>query len=235
MMKNCVWPALKNAKTQIYRALYPSRCIFCDKILPDSLSHDVCAQCAEKYGLIKKNGVVKGEFFDDAFSAYPYEGSVRQAMIKLKFKHRSYVAPVLAAKIAEQLELQKIPEFDIITWVPIFWRTKRTRGYDQAELIAKALAVKIQVPIVPLLVKTRKTRPMHKLKAAERRANVIGAFRATRESGELDNMKILLVDDTLTTGSTVSECARILKMCGASKVYCATAAKTQYSRGKATQ
>lgn len=231
-MKNCVLAALKKTKTQIYRALYPSRCIFCDEILPDSLTHDVCKKCSQKYEVIKRSGAIKGEFFDDAVSVYPYEGSVRQAMIKLKFKRRSYVAPVLAEKIAEQLELQKMSEFDIITWVPVFWSVKGKRGYDQVELIARALAEKLQAPIAPLLEKTRKTQPMHKLKAAQRRANVIGAFRSTRGDGALINMRVLLVDDTLTTGSTVSECARVLKMSGASMVYCATATKTQFSRKK---
>ena len=97
----------------------------------------------------------------------------------------------------------------------------RHRGYDQAAALAKALAAQIGVAYEPLLVKLTHTEPQKELSAVRRRGNLLGVFDVV---GEVSSRTVLLVDDVITTGSTLDECAKILKLYGADEVYAVTAA-----------
>ena len=120
-------------------------------------------------------------------------------------------------------------EEEIIVPVPTDPARLRRRGYNQAELLARELAKLLDKPCLPLLEKTRETRPMHGLRPEERRANVLGAYRLCCEGKLVAGKRILLCDDILTTGSTLSECARMLKMDGAAGVFCLCAAAARKS------
>ena len=98
---------------------------------------------------------------------------------------------------------------------------KRSRGYDQVELIAKALSRELGIPAAPVLKKIRHTPPQSSLKsAAERRATVLGAYRVIAPDA-VSGKRLLLLDDVITTGATASECARMLTMAGAAAIDCA--------------
>ena len=114
--------------------------------------------------------------------------------------------------------------FDILTWVPVSSLRKLRRGYDQVELIALAVGKELELEPVALLKKIRHNRPQSGLQdAARRRANVLGAYRVL-DPDQIEEKRIVLLDDVLTTGSTASECARMLKTAGAKEVHCAAVA-----------
>lgn len=98
--------------------------------------------------------------------------------------------------------------------MPLHGRRKRARGYDQAGLLARAVAAELGVPLVAVLRRTRGTAPQARLDAERRRANVVGAFAAERVGGG-----VLLVDDVTTTGSTLDAAARALLAAGAAQVF----------------
>ena len=202
--------------------LFPPKCILCRELLPGG-RRDVCEACmifAPDYPNRKKHT----QFLDSFAAVWYYEGNVRNSILRYKFYHARHYAPgygrFLAGKIAEVY-----PEgFDCLTWVPVSPLRKLTRGYDQAELLAKAVGAELGMEPVPMLKKIRHNRPQSGItKEAKRRANVLGAYRVT-DPRLGAGKKILLLDDVLTTGSTAGECARMLKTAGAKEVHCAVLA-----------
>ena len=115
--------------------------------------------------------------------------------------------------------------FDLICWAPVSKKRRRKRGYDQGELLAREAAKQLGRECVPLLKKVRDTPAQSGLKdPSARRANVMGAYQAV-EPALVVGKRILLVDDVVTTGETLSECASTLLMAGAEEVFCVTLAK----------
>ena len=121
--------------------------------------------------------------------------------------------------------LREQPEgFDVLTWVPVSRLRKFRRGYDQVELIAKAVGRELGMTPVPLLTKIRHNRPQSGIHgSAQRRANVLGVYRETNREA-IAGKKILLLDDILTTGATAGEASRVLLTAGAKEVHCAAVA-----------
>lgn len=212
---------------RLMRLLFPPKCVLCRKLLTDEET-DLCAQCRadtpEVPGLKRKL-----PYLAKWISLWYYEGSVRASILRYKFRgSRSYsgcYGRLLAMKL-----LQEEISFDILTWAPISRRRKRSRGYDQVELIGQTLSRELGVPLTPTLTKIRHNRPQSGLKdAAARRANVLGAYRVI-DPAAIAGKRILLLDDILTTGATVSECARTLLTAGANEVICATIAVASHQR-----
>jgi len=154
---------------------------------------------------------------------------VRHAIHGLKYREKQSYARPLARVMAYAFEHKLEEEIDLISFVPTNPSTLRKRGYNQAELLARELAKLLDKPCLPLLEKTRETRPMHGLRPELRRANVLGAYRLCCGEPLVAGKRILLCDDILTTGSTLSECGRMLKTAGAEKVFCLCAAATRKS------
>ena len=117
-----------------------------------------------------------------------------------------------------------LPEADMITWVPISAKRLRKRGYDQVQLLARAVGPELGIPVEPLLEKIRDNRANSGLKTpAERRANVLGVYKAVGQE-HFRGKRVLLLDDIVTTGATASECARVLLTAGAEEVIFAAVA-----------
>ena len=114
--------------------------------------------------------------------------------------------------------------FDVIVPVPLHPTRQRERGFNQASLLAELLSPEISVPSKPLLERIRHTTTQTALDRAERMKNLHNAFRL-RKRVNVRDLRVLLVDDVLTTGSTLSECARVLKRAGAISVHAVTAAR----------
>ena len=115
---------------------------------------------------------------------------------------------------------------DVVTWTPLSRRRKRKRGFDQAELLARTAAGEMGLPVRKLLEKRTDNGPQSHLEdEAARRANVQGAYRLTGE--DLSGLRVLLVDDVVTTGSTMGECARLLLEGGAAEVWGLTLAQAR--------
>ena len=206
----------------LIQLLFPSKCILCGKLLQAG-EQDLCRECrvdSPEYPGAKDTI----QFLDSFTAVWYYEGNVRRSLLRYKFYNcRSFAhgyGRILAMKL-----LRENPEgFDCITWVPVSFLRKLTRGYDQVELLANAVGRELGMEPVPLIRKVRHNRPQSGISGeAERRANVLGAYRVLNREA-ISGKRILLLDDILTTGATAGECARILLTNGAKDVHCAAVA-----------
>ena len=202
--------------------LFPEKCILCGKVLANG-EIDLCRHCRcdnPAYSGRKS----RPQFLDSFTAVWYYEGDVRSSLLRYKFGGRRSYASGYGRLLAMEL-LKTYPDgFDMLTWIPISRRRKWKRGYDQVELIARAVARELGVEPRRLLRKIRHNPPQSGLKdASQRRANVLGAYQVIQPEAVVGK-RIVLLDDILTTGATASECARVLKTAGAKEVHCAAMA-----------
>ena len=199
--------------------LFPDKCVFCGEIK----DADICPKCADI--LPKTEGmraVKRGEFFSLCVSPFYYIGIVRESIKHFKFNGRQSYARTYAKYCAPLITERLTDRYDVVTWVPVSHHRKKTRGYDQSELLAKAISRELGVKCEKLLTKKRDTPAQSTMTGeARRRANVNGAFASV---GTVSGKRVLLIDDIITTGATMSECARVLLMAGAEDVVACTIA-----------
>ena len=201
--------------------LYPSKCVLCGKLL-DGNETNLCGSC--RRALRPFTGkAAKPALTSSVTVAYAYEDPLRQSLLRYKFQGRSYYAGAYGAMLGMQI-LREHLEFDVITWVPVSRKRRRKRGYDQAELLAKATARELGRRAEPLLEKFRDIPPQSGIQdAARRKANVLGVYRM-RPGAAVQGKRVLLIDDILTTGATLGEAARVLMQAGAGEVQVAVLA-----------
>lgn len=162
-----------------------------------------------------------------------YKDDVRRSLLRFKFYNARSYAAVYGKLLAMRLLQSQSEGIDILTWVPIAPLRRLQRGYDQVELIARAVGNELGITPARTLRKIRNTPPQSGLQnAAARRANVLGAYRIVSPQ-ELSGKRVVLLDDIITTGATASECARMLLTAGAKEIFCAAvAAAPQDSKKK---
>jgi ComF family protein len=149
----------------------------------------------------------------------PYEGSLRAIVHALKYGRRRSIARELGGRMRDGGE-RVLAGASAVVPVPLHWRRRRRRGFNQAADLAAALGI----PVVHALKRVRATSSQTGLAASQRRANVRGAF-AMRRRTDVRGLSIVLVDDVATTGATLEGCARVLLAAGASEVRAITAAR----------
>lgn len=157
--------------------------------------------------------------FDRARSFAIYNHALSEAVLLLKYEQVTSLAEWFGARLAE-ITLTGGSEWraDVVVPVPLHRDRRRERGYNQAELIAKSVARHLKLPInSKLLIRTKPRPPQLVLSRAEHWASVRGAY-ATRGGMKIDKLRVLLVDDVLTTGATLDSCSRALKRAGATAV-----------------
>jgi ComF family protein len=113
---------------------------------------------------------------------------------------------------------------DTIIPVPLFWWKRLRRGYNQAALLAQIISEETGIPVKDILKRVKNTKTQTRLTESERAKNVLNAF--TIQANNIKGQNVLLIDDVLTTGATLNECARVLKQTGAAQVYSCVAAVT---------
>lgn len=206
--------------------LFPPKCPFCHRLLKDGEKH-WCARCQRELPWAAgPAGQRNLEFLSGCVSPLFYRDRVRDGVHRYKFQNRPGYAGSFGLPMTQSVR-DAWPDvaFDTVTWVPLSKRRLRKRGYDQARLLAEAVSEQLGLPCVSTLVKTRHT-PAQSLQDGDssRRANVLGAYEAL-PGADLSGKTLLLCDDAVTTGSTLSECARILRTAGAARVYAVTLAR----------
>lgn len=210
--------------------LFPPKCVLCGKVLENEET-DLCRQCrTEISDCPKPKRVIP--FIESWLALWYYEGNVRQSLLRYKFGGRRLYAKVYGRLLAMKL-LRDIPDsFDILTYIPVSRIRRFTRGYDQVELLANAVAAELGMEVTPTLKKIRNNPPQSGIPdAAKRRANVLGAYRSVNKA-QFSDKRVLLLDDIVTTGSTASECARVLLTDGAGEVICAAIAAASEQKNR---
>jgi competence protein ComFC len=216
-----------NFFSRLLDLLFPPKCIFCRKLLAKGEQHH-CAHCLQTLPWLRGSAVEQtGEFFSLAVSPLLYEDEVRTSFLRYKFKDCRGYSEGYGALMAQCVRDHLKDRYDLITWVPLSERRKKQRGYDQAMLLALSAALSLEDVAVETLRKIRHTDAQSGLSEdAARRANILGAYEVT-DRELVAGKRILLIDDVITTGSTISECARILRSAGATDVVCATLARAR--------
>ena len=209
----------------ILSLLFPSKCVLCGRVLKGAET-DLCHTCRVEAAWcpVSKR---KRSFLDSWVAIWYYEGYSRQSILRYKFRRARHYAPAYGRLLAMKLTEEYPDGFDLLTWVPISPLRKFSRGYDQVELLAKAVGRELGMEPVRTLRKIRHNRPQSGISGApERRANVLGVYRLAPGT-DLREKRILLLDDVLTTGATASECGRMLYTAGAKEVHCAAIAASR--------
>ncbi|QDV38385.1 ComF family protein [Tautonia plasticadhaerens] len=215
---------------------FPGDCLVCDGPTGDRLapvcpecrgelldaSGPSCPRCALPVGPYAGCGWCAGRplGFDRAVALGPYQGPIRHLCLRLKRREGAWIAPGMADLLVEARgeEIRGLGASAVVP-VPLHWRKRWRRRYDQAEALAACLADRLGLPVARPLRRVRATEALWRLGRAERRRLLRGAFRADpRRLGGLPGRPVLLVDDILTTGATCGAAARALKAAGVGPV-----------------
>jgi ComF family protein len=159
--------------------------------------------------------------FDEAYSYGSYEGTLRKLIHVFKYERVQPLKRPLGEFLARALPLDR--QFDLVVPMPLHWIRRWQRGFNQAELLARQVARRWGVPVRNVVRRKRATTPQAGLTNAKRRANVRGVFKV---KSSLKGLRVLLVDDVMTTGASASACARALKRAGAAHVTLLALART---------
>lgn len=199
--------------------LYPTRCPYCRDIIDDK--EYACDKC--------RNEIVDEGIFRNITDGYlcssimQYEGKPKYAVLNYKFNHKETYSKQFAILMAQHIN-KHYPDivFDYITYVPMHKFSQFMRGYNQSELLATKLSEILHIPCVELMHKAKFTKPQHKIKnVKKRKTNLKGAF-DINDKRLVKNKHILLIDDIVTTGSTLLECIKVLRKAKCANIYCVT-------------
>lgn len=204
---------------------FPPHCVFCGKVIAPGTK--ICGTCA---GAVSPANAFRcmnlpgsGQNIPCAV-LYSYENQVRDSIIRFKFYGEKRNADFYAEHLTKLIRNRMQPSsFDLVTAVPISREREKKRGYNQSELIARKIAGELGIPYGECLEKIHDNPEQHRLPRGERIKNVLGVYCAGADG--IAGKRILLVDDIVTTGSTLCECAQVLLKSGAKAVACAAVAQ----------
>lgn len=213
----------------LLRFLYPPRCPFCGDVTGDCVR--ACTACLGEIPIIrpplcpvcgagKERCSCRGtkHACSGCVGAVYYEGKGAFAARRFKFQCGTETAEFLGGMLAAAVVREYGEDsFDLVTAVPLHRSSRRRRGANPSELLARQIAHRLETPYEPLLIKAVRTPPQRSLAASQRAGNVLGVF-VPVAGADLSGKRILLVDDIRTTGATLDECARTLRLYGAAEV-----------------
>jgi ComF family protein len=228
--------------------VFPNACLICDAPEADraDFRHGLCSECqralaADPYPACPRCAATVGPHtdtsdgcavcrghslgFEAAVRLGPHDGRLRDAVVRMKSAAGEGLAEMMGRVFWEAAsDRLRTAGVEVVVPVPLHWRRRWSRGYNQAAAVARELARGLHVPFGEALCRIRNTPEQVGSSAASRRENVRGAFRANRRS-DIAGRTVLLVDDVMTTGSTAGEAARMLRAAGASRVVVAVLAR----------
>ena len=208
--------------TQLLSVFFPQRCVHCgvygEPLCPGCrgqlkpLGPKICRRCG-KPSLHDVSDCPECRrrrlYFGSATAAFSYGGPARSLVHGLKYRGLSRLAPLMADLSARDPRLTELNGEVTLTYVPMHRSKQFSRGYNQAQLYARALARRLELPLAELLVKLTPTTPQNRLNFIDRGKNLSNSF-AIHGGYTCKTGRVLLIDDVFTTGATVSECSRIL-------------------------
>ena len=236
----------------VFSLVFPDECRLCAKPLREVSRIPVCRTCllkpeplAAEYFCVQCRSPFRSSFpldeqglcglcrrgvrgFDAAYSFGFYEDELRKLIHLFKYGRVQTLATPLGRLLS--LALPRDQEFDVVVPMPLHWRKRWQRGFNQSALLAWEIGRRTNVPVKNALRRVRPTATQAGLTNAKRRLNVSGAFRA-RKTSALTGKRVLLVDDVMTTGATAASCARALKIAGARQVTLLTLARVDRRLG----
>lgn len=206
---------------------FPGKCAFCG----NTCARGVCEACE---GALPRTELPlrEGRGYGKCAVPLKYEGRVREALLRFKFRGGRGAAAGFGRLLGQCVAQELGGAFDVVTYAPVSAKRRAARGYDQAYLLARETARCWDVEPLTLLRKTGDNPPQSGLDADQRRRNVVGVYEPC-DPEKIRGKRVLLIDDILTTGSTLSECARVLRGAGASSVVCACLAAATVESHKA--
>jgi len=188
--------------------VFPPRCEVCRK----SSREPLCTECFSQIDFMKPHLGI--------YSVSVYEGVLRDALHRFKFNGRRSLADplgILLVKYLSRTPSLKMDEIDCLVPVPLYRGRQRNRGFNQSELLARVVSRYYEIPVVTALERVKNTHPQFDLPREARFENLKGAFKVS-DPKAVYNRRLLLLDDIYTTGSTIAECSRALKIAGARRV-----------------
>jgi ComF family protein len=227
--------------------LFPPRCITCEVSPEEGEQAPFCSECLAKVRFIRPplctccglqftgtggvnrlcgNCISKKPFFSTARALGIYDTILLETIHLFKYSGKILIGELMGTVMAEyRYDSLSIPEFSLIIPVPLHPKKLRDRGFNQSLVLGKQISKKFSIPLDFGVLKRRiDTKPQVNLGKSERVKNVKGAF-MVKEKERIEGEKVLLVDDVYTTGSTVNECARMLREAKASDVAVLTLAR----------
>jgi len=237
---------LNSSGAFFFNLLFPDDCRICDQPLANVSRIPVCPSClalpqpmkaeffcracrtpfSDDYPLddndlcmVCREGLAN---FDAAYSFGSYEGTLQQLIHLFKYAKVETLAGPLSHFLMQALPLEA--NFDVIMAMPMHWRKRWERGFNQAELLADPVARRYGLPLATILRRTRYTKSQAGLTEAARRKNLRGSFRLKRPE-QVAGKRVLLIDDVFTTGATLRAAAAVLKAAGVARVSALTLAR----------
>lgn len=226
--------------------IYPENisCILCNKPIKKINTYSLCKDCFKELNFIQDGCIKCGKpiiyhslekldicgcsycfnksfYFDKAISCIEYSDISKSMILGFKYKNKTYMAKYISNIMKEKLDLENI-KFDYITFVPLHKKRMRKRGFNQSEKIAKELGKMIDIPILDCIYRKSNTNRLYNLNRKERKIELKNAFLVKENINYANGKDILLIDDIFTTGSTVNEISKLLKLNNVNKIFVMT-------------
>lgn len=202
--------------------LFPEKCLYCKKY-----GKYICDSCYKKLNNEYIFRKVYNDYFDYIICCSYYRGDIKKQIHNFKFHEQSYLYKYLIEICLLNNKIYNfLRNFDLITYIPMNYNKQLKRGYNQSELLAKELGRKLNIEVIKTLKKPLQLKVQSTLSEKEREKNVKNAFEFIGKEENIKNKKIILVDDIITTGSTVRICSKILKRFQPQKICILAIAKT---------
>lgn len=218
---------VSTAINALIQFVFPPRCALCDSSIQFADGALLCTPCEASLNPLEADFTASHlahVWFDRARSVYPFEGKLRDALHGFKYGERFDLTEYLARVLEDEVRRMQLP--DVIIPVPLHPKRLRSRGFNQTVLVARPLTKRLGVSYdVRSLVRATDPGPQVERERKERIKAVKGIF-AVNNPQKIKGKNVLLIDDVLTTGATVNECARVLKKANATRVDILTIART---------
>lgn len=203
----------------VHNLLFPTNdlCFFCKDRL-GIIKDFICRDCRDRLLVVDKAVYMNSNYMETTYYGLSYNRYIRELVKDFKFHNNSYLYKPFGQIMINTMKKRNLYNMDLIIYVPSHRRKEAIRGYNQSELLAKYISESTKIEISRNnLIKNRSTKEQSKLNGFERINNLKGSL-TLKYSGEIRGKKILLVDDIITTGTTMVECAKILKENGAKEI-----------------